>query len=95
MARHDDAMDAFATLLGLGVLGSLHDPKESPDFEKFKAEAEAKRKQYQDQAMERTVAYAERDAKMVRAIYEAYIKVGFTEQQSFELVKAGVSNKSK
>lgn len=92
-ANHDDSLDALASLIGLSLFKSMK--TDAPDFEKFKAEAEAKRKQYQEQAQERTAAYAERDAKLTRMIYEAYIKVGFTEQQSFELTKAEVANKSK
>lgn len=90
-ANHDDSLDALASLIGLSLFKSMK--TDAPDFEKFKAEA--KRKQYQEQAQERTAAYAERDAKLTRMIYEAYIKVGFTEQQSFELTKAEVANKSK
>ena len=92
MSRQNDNMDAFASLLGLGLLGSLIDPKAKvPDFEKFKAEAEAKRDAYREQAKNFAKTHIDtvnkENAESAKKIFDAYVSVGFNEVQAFELLK--------
>ena len=53
-----------------GLSGGMPDPTKKPDFDKFKAEAEAKREEAR-----------------AKALYDAFVQVGFSEVQAFELLK--------
>ena len=89
-----DEMKALDALLGLGILGSLLDPNnmKTPDIEKFKAQAEAKRASARKDATDFMLRDADRQAKAAKALYDAYIKAGFTDTQAFELTKATTEN---
>lgn len=95
-------MEELIALMLLGAMGSGLDPKTTTkgasdpekfkvDLEKFKKVAEDRRKEYQDQAKKRMLEYAKRDAEFTRAVYESYLKAGFTEDQALELVKVNLA----
>lgn len=81
-------MDTLEALITLGMLGSL-DPKatKKPDLEKFKAEAEAKRDEARRAARAFAVKDAKRQAESAKTLYDAFVEIGFSEVQAFELLK--------
>lgn len=67
-----------------GLSGSMPDPTKKPDFDKFKAEAEAKREEARAKAKTFMAKY---NAERAKALYDAFVQVGFSEVQAFELLK--------
>lgn len=86
----DNELKALEALFKLGIFGSLLDPEKmkTPDMDKFKAQAEAKRDEARKNAHDFMLRNAERQAKSAKALYDAFVKVGFSEAQAFDLLKA-------
>lgn len=92
MAKND-GMDALGALLGLGILGAMASDgtKEAPPFikEMQRQQAVANSKVSTDQPQQTSTLIA--GAKEAKEIYNAYVTVGFTEAQAFELLKTVLS----
>lgn len=56
-----------------------------PDMGSLKAQAEAKREEARKNAHEFLQRDAERQARYARALYDAFMGAGFSEEQAFEL----------
>lgn len=82
---------AIAEIIGMilasGMVGGLSDEIKKPDYEKFKAEAMAKREDAKKAAKAFEADYVKRNADNAKALYDAYKEAGFSEVQSFELLK--------
>lgn len=88
----NDNMDALGVLLSLGLMGAML----GSDGDKMKhpfiqtAEKEAKdRLQSLDSQQSKPTAIE--GAKAAKELYDSYVKVGFTQDQAFELLKTALS----
>ena len=88
-----DEMKALDALWKLGILGMFDsNGVKAPDIEKFKAQAEAKRDEVRKNAKDFVLRDADRQATTAKALYDAFMKVGFNETQAFELTKNTIEN---
>lgn len=85
-------MDALGALLGLGIMGAIldSDGKGSPDFADMMAKIQ--REQTESRRPENPfnldpAESAKKSASMAKQLFDAYVEVGFSEPQAFELVK--------
>ena len=79
-------MDALGALLGLGIMGAILDSNEkgTPDI----GDVLKKAKQGQPNPFNADpAAMAKKSASTAKQLYDAYVDVGFTQAQAFELVK--------
>lgn len=86
-------MDALGALLGLGLLGAaLEGDDKTPPFIREMMKNEGMKAS--DKSPFGTLPKADPidGAKKIKAIYDAYVEVGFTDVQAFELVKVVMSS---
>lgn len=89
MAKND-GMDALGALLGLGIAGALlGDDADADKHEQAFIKAMRGMKKEPETTKKKPIAIDGADA--AKEIYNAYIQVGFTDGQAFELLKTVLS----
>ena len=81
MVRNDE-MDALAALMGLGMLGSMISNNQGEGKHSTPGSSNTPKK-----------VVLRENAKTMKELHDAYIEVGFTDEQAFELVKTVLSTK--
>lgn len=90
MSNNKD-MDALGALLGLGIMGAMlnSDGKGMPNF----TESMMKGNKPENPFKIDPVDMAKKSASTAKQLYDAYVEVGFTQEQAFELVKGILTTK--
>lgn len=87
-------MDALGALLGLGIMGAIldSDGKGTPNLSDLIAKMQKEQTKSSNSKPENPfnfdpAAAAKKSASTAKQLYDAYVEVGFTQEQAFELVK--------
>lgn len=87
-----DGMDALGALLGLGLVGAMLEGNGEgavPPFIKEMMNSKV------SSNMQKPEALSAEGADNAKKMYDAYVSVGFTEAQAFELLKTAMTTGSK
>jgi len=85
----NDAVDTLASLLGLGVLGAMVEDSSKNREQGFLHATQNVKQQLNPKPLPID------GAKAAKEVYDAYVQVGFTEAQAFELLTTVLANRER